>query len=129
MEFQQIHVLLWCTAGVMALTVFSGILLLALRKVPQAVATNLYDKISVKLSGSRNSIFDYAKREAFLVRSGAAYHYGKWVEPVKYLAMQILLAGAGMLVGGYYHVLLGIVAAIVLFGLPDYLLIILNKKE
>lgn len=39
----------------------------------------------------------YRRGERWLLKNGAAYHYGKWVEPVRFLAVCLMCGLAGTL--------------------------------
>lgn len=65
----------------------------------------------------------------WLVKNGAAFHYGRHVEPVRLLAVQSVLAAVG---GGILSGSLGIFAvfaAVALFCLPSGLLVYLNRQD
>ena len=65
----------------------------------------------------------YQRNMLWLYRNGANFHYGRWVNPVRYLVLRLVLALLGFLV--LWRVAPGyvVVAAIFLFFLPDWLLL------
>ena len=71
----------------------------------------------------------YRNTFRWLIRNGAGFHYGKWLNPTSYLAIKIILAGMGMTVVSQISTGYGILAGIVLFFLPGWLLGYLNKKD
>ena len=77
---------------------------------------------------SKNSRW-YRRKEEWLIRNGADYHYGKWVQPTAFLALKIVLSLAGMVVVSVWSVLAGLAAGIVLFILPDILLLYMNSQD
>lgn len=71
----------------------------------------------------------YKCTEERLIRNGAVYHYGKWIQPASYLTLRIVLALAGFvglcrIAPGY-----GAVGGAVLFMLPAWLVVYLNKQD
>lgn len=71
----------------------------------------------------------YDRLEATLRENGASFHYGRWIQPVSYLAMRILLALTGGLVIGFYGPGYGILCGCLLYGLPEWLLWYLNERD
>lgn len=69
------------------------------------------------------------KTERKLIRNGAKYHFGKTITPMKYLTGRIVLAFLGAIsllkIGCGYAVL----AATVLYFLPELLLIYMNERD
>lgn len=71
----------------------------------------------------------YRNTQLWLTKNGAACHYGKWVEPGRYLALRIILALLGLASIGGISLMGGTVAAGILFFLPGGLLLYLNGKD
>lgn len=71
----------------------------------------------------------YERKEAWLIKNGAGFHYGKWVNPPRFLTVQIVLAvgalgGISALGTGY-----GVLAGSFTYFLPDVLLLYLNRQD
>jgi len=71
----------------------------------------------------------YQRTEQWLNQNGASFHYGKWMKPPVYLAVKIVLGFTGALVMGQMGVGYGIILAVLLFLLPGWMLLYLNKKD
>ena len=71
----------------------------------------------------------YSKTQERLVRNGASFHYGKHMEPWRYLAVRMVLALLGLTVFSSVSWVGGIAAAALLYFLPDGLLIYLNGRD
>lgn len=71
----------------------------------------------------------YQKVLRWLQRNGAAFHFGKWVEPVRFLVLELCLGLLGVVVGGGFGLITGVVAFCFMFFLPVGLLIMMNKKD
>lgn len=71
----------------------------------------------------------YHRREVWLVRKGAAFHYGKGMNPSRYLILCIILAVLGLLGLGQFSWNYGALAAVFLFFLPSLLLEYLNRQD
>lgn len=77
----------------------------------------------------KKGILDYEKVAGFLEHNGAAYHFGAWVEPIRYTAVRVILSAAGLLIGTGYGILNGILCAMIIFWIPGFLLIYLNGRD
>lgn len=71
----------------------------------------------------------YRQRETWLIKKGAVFHYGKWINPARYLTLCIMLAVSGLLMLGQISWNYGVLAAIFLFFLPGLLLEYLNRQD
>ena len=57
------------------------------------------DTICMQARRKKNRLWDYDRWEEFLRVNGAAYHYGKWINPISYLTLCMALAGVGLVIG------------------------------
>ena len=71
----------------------------------------------------------YARTGKWLTKKGAEFHYGKWINPVSFLAVSIGAALSGFLAGFTFSLWYGILAAVILYLLPAFLLHYLDKKD
>lgn len=71
----------------------------------------------------------YRCLQGWLIRNGAVFHYGKWVEPVRFLVLCILLGLSGMYVGTQISTLCGCVLFAGLLTAPFWMLLYLNKRD
>ena len=71
----------------------------------------------------------YRRREMWLVKKGAGFHYGKWINPARDLALCIVLALLGFLTLGRISWSYGALGAVLLFFLPGLLLEYLNRQD
>ena len=67
--------------------------------------------------------------EKKLRKNGAEFHYGKKITPVKYLCGRLLLAFVGALSVGSIGWGYGLLSAVVLYYLPELLLLYLNRMD
>lgn len=67
--------------------------------------------------------------ERRLRQNGAGFHYGRRITPVKYLCGRLLLAFTAALVVGRIGWGYGLLAAAVLYYVPEVLLLYLNRKD
>jgi Flp pilus assembly protein TadB len=96
---------------------------------PRQAAIRIYDRINNQLRERKKGWFDYHKTVDFLSRHGAVYHYGSWMDPIKYLAVRMAITAAGILGGIQINVLVAAIFAFVGFQLPQYYLYFANKKD
>lgn len=71
----------------------------------------------------------YHRKNAWLVKNGASFHYGRWVKPARYLTLCLVLALLGLLALGQMSLGYGVLAAVLLFFLPDWMLEYLNRQD
>lgn len=71
----------------------------------------------------------YQRNRDWLCRNGATFHYGRWINPTRYLVLRLMLTLLGFLVLWRIAPGYGVLAAIFLFFLPDWLLLYLNKQD
>lgn len=96
---------------------------------PERVVLRTFRELAGLLRSRSQAVSWYQKTQAWLVKNGAVFHYGRRMEPMRYLAVRILLAAAGMLAMQSITVLAGVCTGVVLFFLPDVLLLYLNSRD
>lgn len=113
---------------VSAVLVFGVLVLLSVEYPPQIVLRSCEELRGVLQKRSQNTGW-YRNTARWLEKNGGNFHYGKWMNPTSYLALKIILAGMGMTVVSQISVGYGVMAAILLFLIPGWLLMYLNKKD
>ncbi len=93
------------------------------------VVLRAYDTFCMHARGKKGRLWDYEKWEAFLRVNGAAYHFGKWINPVSYLTLCLALAGAGFLIGLSRGLPVGLAGAVLAAVLPGILLERMNRRD
>lgn len=88
-----------------------------------------YDTFCMQARSRKSRLWDYEKWEEFLRVNGAAYHYGKWINPVSYLTLCLVTAGAGFLIGLAWGLPVGIAGAALAAFLPGILLERMNRRD
>lgn len=89
-------------------------------------------KTYVRIDGllhEKKRFFDYQETNLFLLEHGAAEHFGKWIDPVKYLAIRLCVAAIGFIIGIRYHPFLAFAGVGIGYQLPVILLLYLNNKD
>ena len=120
----SLRILPFLAAGLLLLT----LLLMAVEEREKVLLTACAEFKGLLSKKSRDTGW-YRRREDWLTRNGASYHFGKWVQPISFLTLQLLLGLAGttvvMIVAGWY----GILTGLLLFWLPEGLLFYMNKQD
>lgn len=124
-----IHKILQAVQLLMALLVGLQLLRMALGGRTGEVVLRAYDTLCMHARRKKGRFWDYQKWEEFLRTNGAAYHYGGWINPVSYLTLCLVLAGAGCIIGLYLGILPGIAAAVLAACLPGLLLERMNRRD
>ncbi len=112
-----------------------GLLVFALVKMlkgayhPERRLLGTYQELTGLLRDKQRGNGWYQKKERWIVRNGGAFHYGRHIDPVRLLAVQLVLAalGMGVLAGMAWE--LGILGAAALYFLPPGLLLYLNHRD
>ncbi len=128
-QVQMIERLLW---GVRLLvSVLMGGILLYIWSTARTgrILLRAYEAVCMYAKNSPKALFDYENWEIYLQKHGAGYYYGKWINPVSYLAICFLIGLMGMVIGIYFGGLLSIVLCVTGLFLPGILLQYLNKKD
>lgn len=77
---------------------------------------------------SKNSDW-YQRTEEWLCKKGAAFHFGGRLQPLSWLALRLLLAFAGFVIGMQTALWTGIMAAAGFYFLPVFLVQYLNNRD
>lgn len=88
-----------------------------------------YYEISGFLREKGRSSNYYQRGARWLLKNGAAYHYGKWVEPLRFVAFCLVLGLTGASVCVPLGIGYGMTAFFLLTFLPVWLLHYLNKRD
>lgn len=96
---------------------------------PERLVLKAYRELSGFLQKKERDSGWYKRTESWLTRNGGAFHYGSWVNPIRFLAVRLLLALAGLAVLGSFGTGYGLGAFIGLFFLPSLLLGYMNKRD
>lgn len=96
---------------------------------PERIVLRTWQEISGFLKSRRREDGWYMRTQQWLTKNGGVYHYGKWLDPVRYLSMRIVIALAGLFILGPVNREAGIGASILLFFLPNILLLYLNGRD
>lgn len=81
----------------------------------------------IKVRGSKMA--DYQKLERFLRQNGALFHYGMWIEPIRYMALRLIAGAMGLLAGSGRSIGWGIAGMLLLYHVPGWLLVYLNSRD
>lgn len=96
---------------------------------PERILLKTYRELSGLVKQQKAAVSWYQKTQNRLLKNGASFHYGEWINPMRYLAMRVMLAAVGVLVVFPVSPVAGGVAAALLFYLPGMLLTYLNGKD
>ncbi|MBR1930046.1 MAG: type II secretion system F family protein [Lachnospiraceae bacterium] len=117
------------TIPVMAAGILFVLLLLVSREYPERVILGAYAELRGLLKEKSENSRWYKRKSDWLLQNGAAYHFGKWIQPTSYLTLRLVLAIMGFTGLCIFSVWYGLLAAVVLFQLPELLLVYLNKQD
>ncbi|MCM1065045.1 MAG: type II secretion system F family protein [Eubacterium sp.] len=96
---------------------------------PERLALKAYRELSGLLRERGKRSVWYLRMEKWLRKNGAAFHYGKKIDPERFLAVRIFLAMCGFLALGRINVWAGVGGLAALFFLPALFLEYLNRRD
>ncbi len=124
------RIIMWLTIlpVVVAVLVFFLLVCLSYQHPPELMVKACEEFTGLLWERNKNSGW-YRRTEEWLMKNGAVFHYGKWMNPPAYLALRIVLASMGMLVMSGLSLGYGMVLGLILFFLPGWMLTYLNRKD
>lgn len=129
MSIEQIQIVIMCMPLIITVLFFLFVLVITRNYNPGKAIVRTYERVNNHLRENRNGFFNYDHINQFLTSNGAASHYGRWIDPVKYFILRLVAAATVFLVIIRFHWFLAAVGAIIGFKLPEILLIYLNKQD
>ncbi len=124
-----IHRVLVGLNGFMSVLIMAELICIGRSAAPARIVLSTYENICMRAKNSRKGLLDYERWERYLRVNGAVYHYGNWINPVSYLAVCIVLAGAAFVIGLMGGFFIAVILGAVGLFLPGILLQYLNKKD
>lgn len=114
-----------------ASALLTGLLFHVLRTAwhPDRLILKTYRELSGLLAERGKRSAWYQRTEKWLRRNGAAFHYGRKMDPARFLAVRIVLALLGLLALSRVSIWAGIGGLACLFFLPVLLLDHLNRRD
>jgi len=95
----------------------------------KGMALKAYRELSGLLRGKEKEHGWYQRTERQLMKNGAVFHYGKWVNPIRFLTVRLLLALSGLAALGGMGIGCGLAAFVALFFVPTFLLEYMNRRD
>ncbi|MBE5866061.1 MAG: hypothetical protein E7292_07605 [Lachnospiraceae bacterium] len=113
---------------VAAFITFIGVLMVCKQGTGRKVLRS-YEELSGYLSGKSKDMGWYQNTDRKLCKNGAVFHFGKWLNPGSFLALSVVLAGIGFIVGIQWKTVYGILFAGLGYILPEILMRYLNYRD
>ncbi len=129
MEKIQINLLLKCASCLAALMVFLLLQLLGKDKDRHVRLLRAYREMEGLITAGSRETGYYRKNKRWLEKKGAAFHFGKWVDPIRFLVFRLILGLTGLWIGLKWGAGYGLPAFLLLFFLPAWLVYYLNKRD
>lgn len=96
---------------------------------PERKLLGTYQELTGLLKDNGRTNNWYQRRERWIAKNGGAFHYGRHINPVRMLAVQLVLAALGMAVFAGMSWELAIFGGIMLYFMPMGLLLYLNYQD
>lgn len=114
---------------VAAALLFLLFILLVREYQPQRIILRSCEEFYGLLRVKGKELVWYQRKLSWLLKKGAAFHFGGWINPAWYLSLKLVLAFCGFLIGFGFSPLYGVLALGFLYALPGWLLHYLNAKD
>ena len=122
---------IWLAVLPAAASVLLFMLLISLQAAfrPRRLILKAYEELSGFLKVRGQEMAWYQTSGAWLQKNGASFHFGRWINPVCFLAVRTVAAAIGL--GAFLRIswAAGVLAGGFLFFLPGLLLVWQNKKD
>lgn len=99
------------------------------RQRPRRLVLHKYEEFSGLLKDKAMKSGWYRRTEEMLQRNGAAFHYGRWMNPERFLAIKAAAAALGFAACVRISLFGAVCAGLCLYLLPGILLHYFNKKD
>ncbi|MCM1045760.1 MAG: hypothetical protein NC417_09630 [Candidatus Gastranaerophilales bacterium] len=96
---------------------------------PAKLVLKTYEEFMGLLKEGRQTGEWYLRKNRWLLKNGAAFHYGVWINPVTYLALCIVMGTGGFLILAGISLVYGVLGMAIFALLPHILLEYLNRKD
>lgn len=108
---------------------FGALMLLAVSRRPAMLILRTCEEFTGMVKERKRYRLTYDRLGDFLRRNGASFHYGAWIDPLRYMGLRIAAGGAGLLVGSRFQIFYGVLLMTVFYQLPGLLLRYLNRQD
>jgi Flp pilus assembly protein TadB len=125
----NVHSWILVLCGIISICVLVLLVIVAVSGSSPKVVFKAYEGVVSGLRNSEKMIFHYDHIHTYLEKKGASFHFGAWVDPIRYLALRIVLLIVGFFVGNLFGVWYSMAAEILFFFLPAAFLTYLNAKD
>jgi Flp pilus assembly protein TadB len=125
----------WIMTGLgwlpLAAAVFAFLLVVSLQRAarPGKLVLGRFKELSGFVKRSKSAANWQRRTQRRLAENGAAFHYGGWVNPQRYLSLQIVIGTCGFLILVKRSLPVALAAGAALYFLPDLLLLFLNGRD
>ncbi len=125
----EMHKVLVGINVLMSMLVMAELICIGCTASPRKMILAAYENICMRAEKNKRVFWDYEYWDKFLQTNGASYHYGNWINPVSYMALNIVVALLVLVIGMNGGVFMGVVLGVLGFFLPGILLERMNKKD
>lgn len=129
MDGKQVKIVIYAVSALMAADVFLIMRMLERGGRRGKRLLKAYYEISGLLREKGRAGSYYRRCGRWLLKNGAACHYGKRIEPLRFLALCLMMGAAGVFVFAPFGAAFGAAASVMLAFLPVWMLQYLNKRD
>lgn len=96
---------------------------------PEQLFIEAYDELSGLVKERSKKMAWYQRSMIWLERNGGSFHYGKWVNPLRFMSLRFVLAAICLWAFSTWRLEYGLLACVVSYMLPTLLLQYLNGQD
>ncbi len=129
MKQNQVELWVLISAIISAIFTFGAMFVLLRGNHVKRIILKSYENMFLRVKENNSGFFSYEKWERYLRIHGAAFHFGKWMNPVSYFVLCLLTCLALFVLGLSQSVLLSIGGALIGLMLPGLLVEYMDKRD
>lgn len=129
MSIDTIQIMENAIVGAICILAFALILAVGLTYDTGKILVRAYERVNNHLVEQKRGLFHYDRTKEFLLSKGAPAHFGKWIDPVKFLAIQMVSAALLFCIGIGVHGALAVILSLIGSLIPKMMLIYLNVQD
>ncbi len=124
-----IHRILVCLNVLMSVLIMAELICIGYSASSRKIILTAYENICMRAERKKGIFRNYEQLDRYLQANGAVYHYGKWMNPISYMALNIVSALLVFAIGISGGVFVGMVLGVIGYFLPGILLGRMNQRD
>ena len=126
----QMEVIVWMLKVLPVMAAFAAFALVRrLSRVRPRKVLHTFEEFRGYLAAKSRDSTWYQRTEDWLQKKGAAFHFGKWMQPMAWLTLNLSLCFVGFIIGCRFTVAMGMILAVAFYFLPRLLVQYMDYRD